>query len=724
MSHIGRRLLTALPWILLASLVVHGVLALVLPYFVHHHLQTGDHPGHLFLASFARERLLPSGIGWNERLWLGFPQDELYPPLAHLVAGLLGGLLGDSVALKLLVAGALLAVFPAGYRLGRAHGLDRAASAGLAALLWAVGFVSSEIVGTDLAYGVNVESTFRAGMVVAALGWPLLLFTLALLAPAPRPERGPLPVAAAALLALTLLTHLVAGVVAALYLAVRLAVAVLAERRAGRPTRPAVVWYAGAGAIAFLLAAFWVVPFLLRRDLISAEAIGLRWTTGEVVSLAVPPLLALAAAWVARTRETVALAAWVALVALAAVVVDRADLPTHAYRFLPVVWGTGAVALGLLLRRAPWLPALLAVAFVLTTRADVERTARGNPLLTIAPPTELTPTTRTLVAIGAGHAPGYQVVSHLWAQQVGAASHGISVESAGNNRAIFNVLRELDATAPIWSVYPAAAPPLDGDARRADRWLRKLRHLGFSHVLTDLRLEPLLGDVASQVTALGVAATSPVPTLGASAVDAGTRYHVRDGRIAYMLYEISDVHLVEPLRTLPEVVPQERFLASSELTWLQGDPQHVVTDAPPPADAVPARPWTLVSPLGVAWERSFVRFHVESAEPVPLLVRLAWHPGWEATADGQPIAVHRASPSLLLVYGKGLIELHWRSGPGASAGLALSVLALALLAWVGLPTRGSTCAPGAAPAIRSSLVWRKRKRPEPPRAVERGGDAS
>ena len=671
-----------LPWLVLAGLVGHAIGALLVPYLAHNALQGGDHPGHLFLARFAREHLFPFATGWNDRLWLGFAQDELYPPLVHVLTGLLGGLIGDAAALKLLVATALLSLFPAGYALGRAHGLARAAAAALACLVWAVGALSSRHTGTSLAYGANLESTFSGGMIVAAAGWPLLLWSIALLARGHgegvrEGETGgaALSVPAALVLSLTLLTHLVAGLLAALYLLCRAGAALIGDRARARDLLRR---YAATGLAAAFLAAFWLLPLLLRRGLISAAPIGLRWTPVEILTFAAGPVLALAAAWRARSEERArAWALFGLALALLVLLVDRAELATHAYRFLPALWLVGAVAIGLLAARIPWLSALVAAGLVVVLLPGARLALRGNPPLVLGDLPALGDHTRTFVAVGEGHAAGYQALPHAFAEATGSGvSHGISVESAALNYAVFNTTQELDRGLPIWSVYPPAAPPLDGDARQAARWLRKLRHLGFTHLLTDLRPDRLLGAAAGSVRELGEVGSYPVRVRARP-----DRDRFEDGRFRFVLYELPETALVAALPELPKVISPERFEEAARLLWLQSDPETVVVDESPPPDAAPAGPETTVSEPAIVrsgpnWS---VTVRVAAPTAVPLLVRVPWHPNWRATADGEPIPVSRATPGLVLLYGRGEVRLAWRHRAPAWIGLALSALSAALL---------------------------------------------
>ena len=55
-------------------------------------------------------------------------------------------------------------------------------------------------------------------------------------------------------------------------------------------------------------------------------------------------------------------------------------------------------------------------------------------------------------------------------------------------------------------------------------------------------------------------------------------------------------------------------------------------------------------------------FHVNSTEAniaVPILIKISYFPNWKAYVDGKEAKIYKASPYLMLVYGKGNIELRY-----------------------------------------------------------------
>lgn len=248
-----------------------------------------DSAGHFVLTRFAVESLFPSlrPNGWSPHFMLGFEALLfLGPGLAMAVAAvkvLSLGLLSTAGAYKVVVIGSFVALPAAFAFLARSFGLNRRA-AGIAAV--AVLAVNSPFGGAGLA------GLFSVGLIphqLGAIGFCLTLGCLLRLAADPGPRWV---LATAASLAATLLTHartpMILAVLGATGLALTLvevavrravdqrrgrSAPVVARRRRFAPangpvfSRRLLVHLAAAGALALGLAAFYMVPVLVHRDL-------------------------------------------------------------------------------------------------------------------------------------------------------------------------------------------------------------------------------------------------------------------------------------------------------------------------------------------------------------------------------------------------------------------------------------------------------------------------
>src|SRR5690606_6283871 len=109
------------------------------------------------------------------------------------------------------------------------------------------------------------------------------------------------------------------------------------------------------------------------------------------------------------------------------------------------------------------------------------------------------------------------------------------------------------------------------------------------------------------------------------------------------------------------------------------------------AGAIPAAPVTDTTGLTariVEWQEGDMTIAIEGDEGATryLLVAENWHPGWQASIDGQPATTHRANHAMLSVAlppGAREVQLHFET-PGYSAGKGITaVSALLALGLVG-----------------------------------------
>jgi len=242
----------------------------------------GDIPAHNYLASHLAERLLPQGrlLGWAPGWWSGFPMFQFYffPP--YLLMALLSWLPGLSlnVAFKLVCALSIAATPLAAWSLGRGLGYRFPLPAILALLMIPFLMVRSHTI-----WGLNIYSLL-SGEIANAFAFPLLLLYLGAAYRAARRGRG--LARPAILLALTVLTHLTTGLVAAAWTILLPFLA--GSRSLGRRLVQVASWC----AVALFLVAFWLLPLATR--LLYTTEFGEDWKIDLIQTL--PPAAAVYAA--------------------------------------------------------------------------------------------------------------------------------------------------------------------------------------------------------------------------------------------------------------------------------------------------------------------------------------------------------------------------------------------------------------------------------------------
>ena len=211
----------------------------------------GDTGAHYGLAEFLKTSLVPHGhlTGWDPGAYDGFPLYSLYFPLPDAIAALLGYVIPFDLAFKFATILGSLTLPVAAWAFGRLAGLERPRPAVLA--LFTLPFLFSQ---TFTIYGGNLYSTL-AGEYSFSLG---LSLALVFLGTAIRGMRtGQYRVRAALLLGACVLCHVVPTFFA---LAGVLVVFVLYG-----PSWRRAWWMASVVGTAFLLVAWWAVPFVVQQ---------------------------------------------------------------------------------------------------------------------------------------------------------------------------------------------------------------------------------------------------------------------------------------------------------------------------------------------------------------------------------------------------------------------------------------------------------------------------
>lgn len=207
----------------------------------------GDMGAHVVLPQVLRDTLLPSGriLGWSNDWYAGYPAFYFYFPLPALVTVFLDVFIPYGVAFKLVAVAGLVAMPFASYYLVRSIGFARPVAAVAAAFGSMFVFMESFSI-----FGANIKSTL-AGEYSFSWSFALSLVYLGIVIRNTREGRRFSP-AAALVLALTALSHIVTTIVVVL-----VSLPLLLRRRGGVNLVPG--WVLGFG-----LTAFWALPVFVR----------------------------------------------------------------------------------------------------------------------------------------------------------------------------------------------------------------------------------------------------------------------------------------------------------------------------------------------------------------------------------------------------------------------------------------------------------------------------
>ncbi len=242
----------------LATLVVVGTVIVIVIWqcdpslLVANTMTTGGDTGaHFGLAEFLKSNLLPHGqvTGWFPGAYDGLPLNTFYFPLPDTLAAVLGYVIPFDIAFKFVTILGSITLPIAAWAFGRLVGMERPRPAVLAA--FTLPFLFDQ---TFTIYGGNLYSTM-AGEYAFSLGLSVSLVFLGFVVRGMRTGRSRLP--AILLLAACVLCHLVPT----LFCLVGAGAMVVFFG----PTRRHVWWLVSVVGSAFLLVAWWAVPFVMEQ---------------------------------------------------------------------------------------------------------------------------------------------------------------------------------------------------------------------------------------------------------------------------------------------------------------------------------------------------------------------------------------------------------------------------------------------------------------------------
>lgn len=576
-------------------------------------------------------RILGSGHtdGWSARFGAGYPLFLFYGPGYTLaVAAIRLTTLGflstvgatNVIAIASLVATPIAAVFTA-----RSFGLSLRA----AGLVGVLGLAASS------PFGVGLEGQFGNGLLPQQLA--AIVFFLVLGA-AMRTLTSPEPawtLATAVLLSALLLTHLITVAILATFLAC-IVVGLAVTRTL---SLAGLAHLAVAGAVAVGLSSFWLVPFLVDRNLHGPVA---TWGTppfgsriGDVVSgrLLFRPLMAKAVlAGVAygfvRIGQRRPHAVIVALLPVTALAIGHwlrtawpnemtLSIANRELGLVGILWCFPlAAALADLSERVPWSRAAFVAVVVGAAWLVIHPFSSGPPIATLAG-------TPNPDAVAAAHAVADLVPRGARFVTVRDYPTEMSRVGAVAVDRWFTWASGRDGLA----LYPLESSNAPAAANLADTVMDRPRSI-----------------VAAELARFGVTHAVVTSPQQAAALDAAPGFRPVWRRGSFSILEIS-----RPTGPAP----------ASQITMNAGE-----------ARLVASRPGHL-------------RVLVRAPAATRATVAVAWSPRWHARVDGRPVALHRAADGLTEIdvpRGAHELELTWRQGPGTWIGAALTLATIAALA--------------------------------------------
>jgi len=624
------------------------IFKLLLPFFLFNKLASWDLAGLYFSVWYQKYFLLPHIVGWNKFFFLGYAQNQFYPPLFSYLGAILSFLMPVNIAVKTLFSATILAIPASFYYFAKSLNFSRNRSAILALLMTSILFLFPGSL-----YGGNMHATFNIGLVTHALGMALFFFYWGSL------ERnfGSRRFAAPSLLfAGIILTHIIASFAAAFLL---LAYAICRMRNKG-----SLRFFIEHGTLTFLLTAFWTIPFIAKSGWLEAYPVGKVLYTNIFMFLSFIYILYLC---YSGKEKFLSIGFFVLILVMFAALSDTFfTLPVHFYRFMMYLHVlVPVVCFSIEEKQSRWLMwvfLIIGMLFILTAEPI---NAEGPPSASIIKEKNQIEGRIFIMAPYSRESSPHMLQHMIPMKLESPALRGLYIESAKNAKYIFDIENQLAlGDSVVWGTY-VNYDLISNDTRVIEDILPyQLDLLGVKSAVS-------WKSYSSDWKAKEEIAYSP----------GSSPKHV--GNYTYYLYDIGNKGgLIEVLNYTPRFLSEDWEFKTSRWFLSEDIKNGVFANERTPAFKGTGR--EKIQILEESKRQDYIKFNVESQNPVPILVKISAFPNWKAYQNGKELKIYMASPYLMLIYGKGEIELVYEKLLVDKISILLSGIGIILILLIGL----------------------------------------
>lgn len=656
-------------------ILAYFLAGLLLPFWSQNNLMAWDGAGLYFSAWYEKEYLFPGVIGWNPYFFFGAPQNQFYPPLYPYLSALLSEVMPLEWAFKLVLTIALLITpisflwFAKSFRFS--NNLAAAITVAMTALLFAF---------PDDFFGANMHSTFNIGMYANALALPFFFLYFgslerhmrrledlrAIKKPTAKSKAisaiiSPAIILPSILFSAIVLSHTITAIASLLVLVSYF----IMHAKNGH----ALGFFGGHVMLSSLATAFWTLPAIMKYSWATVSTIGEISQPFWILELTIGYLLFLVVAGKKRFFP----AGVFTLVLMGFVFVSNAllHLPIHPYRFMMFIYLLAPfAALSVFCTILDGGKKELAILFIVAI-ASVFAMVYVQGLHPEGPkPMELEKidaniSGRVMVIAPPNLQPSAHFLQNAIPMENMAPSlRGVFVESSRNAPFIFDMEKELDEGAIDWGIAP---------------------HKNYipSDYSLITEILPLQMDLANTTRVVSFGNNLGVWRQGQAVGKFENRLDGGPVIAEYRLYRTGDSNLIQALAYKPRTIGDSNWDEEAARWFLSRDIKNgILVNEQVPENVGSGN--EKIEMLEMSPRQDYIKFRIYAKDAVPILIKISHFPNWHAYQDGLPLHIFRASPYLMLVYGKGEIELKYEQLDEDIAGNILSILgalmALAILA--------------------------------------------
>ncbi len=625
------------------------IFKLIIPFFLYNELISWDLAGLYFSVWYQKYYLFPDIVGWNKFFFLGYAQNQFYPPLFSYAGALLSFVTGVKSAVKILFAFTVLIIPASFYYFARAFDFSRNKSGILTLIMTGVLFLFPKS-----HYGGNIHSIFNIGLVTHALGMAFFFFYWGSLEKNFEKKKFLIP---SLLFSAIILTHIVASFAAAFLFFSYL----ICKMR----SKEGLKFFIFHGILTFLLTAFWTLPFLAKRGWLEAYPVGK--VLYPEIFMFISFIYIVYLSYAKKERYFTIGFFFLILIMFSALSETFFIFPVHLYRFMMFFYVLIPVILfSVKEKQSKMLMWIFLIAGAGSLLLADPINANGPPAASII---DFASEGRIFVMAPYSKESSPHMLQHLIPlKSKEPGLRGLYAESAKNARSIFGVENELAlGDSIVWGTY-----------------------VNYELISNDSKvIEDIL---AYQLNLLGVKSIVSWKNYSSDwkkgkeiAYSSGPAPRHR-GNYTYYVYEPRfSGEIIEVLNYTPRVLEEDWDFKTSRWFLSRDIKNGIYANERVPG--YKGKGNEKIEILEESKRQDHIKFRVESKELVPILIKISDFPNWKAYQDGKKIKIYRASPYIMLVYGNGEIEIVYERLLIDKISMFLTGLGFLLLTFIFLKTR-------------------------------------
>ncbi|MEM3122390.1 MAG: hypothetical protein QXH60_03035, partial [Candidatus Pacearchaeota archaeon] len=503
-------------------------------------------------------------------------------------------------------------------------------------------------------YGGNFHATFNVGLVANALALVLLFFYLGALNKCIKTKNYILP---SIFFSLLLLSHIFTAISGAIAAVVIFIISSIKDKKN-------INYFIKHFLLSFGLAAFWIIPFFAKFSYTSAGRIGLLANIGYYV-LEIS-LVFLIASWVKKRKVSLVASGIVLAITIFIIVGDWfLALPLHFYRFQLIIYIFLLIAVISWFEKDNYLIYIFiaAVAFfvIFTVKSFHPEGVLHIDKINLLPENI---DGRVLIVASYDKQPSPHIFQHKipMINRVHTV-RGLYVESSKNSKYVFDLEKEIDYyKSLVWGVITDDYLISKNETVVQEILPYQFNLMNINYVVTFYKRSDKWEDIKriSFFTSYD-----------------GTKLE----RFYYDLYKVSNSSLIEILNYTPKVISDENWdYEVAKWSLSENIKNGVLVNEPVPNLVGTGK--EKVAILEMSPTQEHIKFSVESDKDVPILIKISEFPNWKAYVNGKETKIYRASPYIMLIYGKGMIELKYETTWSDNLGNAISIITIILLIYL------------------------------------------